>query len=142
MRLVWALLLIGVALATAEPAMAASCFPAGTPSPQHPSLVALPDAYWRSVPAWADLTAGERDLLARVSIVQRNIRALQRNLVFSDHVPAKVVSLQTAPGEQFVADGAPKLDALVTAARAFMRSRDLRSWFVVSDGFRSYETQR
>jgi hypothetical protein len=122
-------------------AAAASCVPDGAPRADHPSLLALPDSYWRALPAWADLPAGERDLLARVSIVQRNIRAANARLTFSNEVPRDVVALATAPDERFVADGAPKLDALVTAARAYLRTLDANSAFYVSDGFRSYAVQ-
>jgi hypothetical protein len=124
----------------ATPACAASCIP-GTPPASSPSVAALPDSYWRGLAAWADMPEGERDLLARVSIVQRNTRALNSRLTFSNEVPRNVVPLATAPGESFVSDGAAKLDALVTAARTYLRTLDANSTIYVSDGFRSYAVQ-
>jgi hypothetical protein len=137
MRLAHALVL---AMFVAAPAQAASCRP-GPPPAGHPSLAALPDSYWRTLSAWSDLPAGDRDLLARVSIVQRDIRAGNRALEFSNAVPRNVVPLATAPDRSFVADGAPKLDALVVAARAYLKTRNADSSFIVSDGFRSYAIQ-
>jgi hypothetical protein len=122
------------------PAAAASCIP-GTPPASSPSLVALPDSYWRALPAWSDMPANDRDLLARVSIVQRNIRALNAHLTFSNEVPRNVSPLATSPGESFVSDGAAKLDALVLAGRAYLRAFNAGSTFYVSDGFRSYAVQ-
>ncbi len=130
------LLVAAGALIAASPAFAASCTPLSRPPANHPSLAALPDAYWRALPDWADMVPGDRDLLARVSIVQRDTRALDPKLHFSDEVPANVVALKTAPDQQFIADGAVKLDALVLAARAAGTS------IYVSNGFRSYAVQR
>lgn len=127
-------------LLTCAPAKAASCIP-GTPPANSPSLVALPDSYWRALPAWADMPAGDRDLLTRVSIVQRNNRALNSRLTFSNEVPRNVVPLATSPGESFITGGAAKLDAMVIAARAYLRTLDTNSAFYVSDGFRSYAVQ-
>lgn len=137
MRWAWAIV---IACVLASPACAASCIP-GTPPANSPSLVALPDSYWRTLPAWSDLPDGDRDLLARVSIVQRNTRALNSRLIFSNEVPHNVVPLATSPGESFITDGAAKLDALVTAGRAYLRTLDPNSAFYVSDGFRSYAVQ-
>jgi hypothetical protein len=117
--------------------LVASCIP-GPPPAYHPSLAALPDAYWRALPGWSDLPEGDRDLLARVSIVQRDIRARNPALTFSNAVPRDVVPLATAPDQSFAADGAPKLDALVLAARAYLKGRGT---LYVGDGFRSYAIQ-
>jgi len=132
--------ILAALLLACAPALAASCIP-GTPSARSPSLVALPDSYWRALPAWSDMSEGDRDLLARVSIVQRNTRALNSRLTFSNEVPRNVVPLATAPGESFMADGAVKLDAMALAARAYLRSLDANSAFYISDGFRSYAVQ-
>ena len=138
MRYLW-LVLLGLLGAT--PALGASCIPAQHPAASHPSLAALPDAYWTGLSTWSSLPPVDRDLLARVSMVQRDIRALNPNLSFSSEVPRNIVALTTAPDERFIADGAPKLDALVLAARAYLRGLDPNSAFYVSDGFRSYAVQ-
>lgn len=130
------LVLLGV-----TPALAESCIPATPPPAQHPSLAALPDSYWTGLNAWSDLPASDRELLARVSIVQRNIRALNPHLTFSNEIPRDVVPLVTAPDQRFIAEGRPRLDALVLAARAHLKERDPNSTFFVSNGFRSYEVQ-
>src|SRR5579862_9282904 len=105
----------------ATPVVAAPCIP-GTPPANSPSLIALPDSYWRRLPVWSDVAPNDRDLLARVSIVQRNIRALNSHLTFSNEVPHNVTPLATSPGESFLTDGAAKLDALVIAGRAYLHS--------------------
>ncbi len=125
-----------------SPAFAAPCLPAAHPPANHPSLQALPDSYWRALPDWADMAAGDRDLLARVSIVQRDIRAADRKLHFSAEVPSNVMALKTAPDQQFVADGAARLDALVLAARAYLSRGVAGTSIYVSNGFRSYAVQR
>ena len=125
----------------AAPAWAQSCIPAERPPASHPSLAALPDSYWTGLQAWSDLPASDRNLLARVSIVQRDVRALNPRLTFSNDVPHDVVPLITAPEQRFVADGAPHLDALVLAARLYLHERDPNSTFYVSNGFRSYAVQ-
>jgi hypothetical protein len=135
--------LLGAAVSAAlaaGPAPAASCIPSPPPA-NHASLIALPDSYWRALPAWSELSANDRDLLARVSIVQRDIRAGNRVLTFSNDVPNNIVPLATAPDQSFLRDGAPKLDALVLAARAYMATRNPNGTFYVSDGFRSYAVQ-
>ncbi len=138
MRLASLMLVAG--LLASAPALAASCIPDKPPA-DSPVVIALPDAYWRDLPAWSDMPAADRDLLARVSIVQRNIRALKSGAVFSSAVPQDVVPLATAPKESFIATGAPSLDALATAGRDHLRMLDPDSDFYVSDGFRSYAIQ-
>ncbi|MBL6852217.1 MAG: D-alanyl-D-alanine carboxypeptidase family protein [Alphaproteobacteria bacterium] len=129
-------LILGCLVTT--PAIGASCIPSERPPANHPSLAALPDSYWTGLQAWSDLPPGDRALLARVSIVQRDVRALNPHLTFSDEVPRNVVPLRTAPDQEFVADGAASLDALVLAARLYLRDRGS---FYVSNGFRSYAVQ-
>jgi len=135
------LLLVALGLLFATPSFAGSCIPAERPPANHPSLAALPDSYWTGLQAWSDLPASDRNLLARVSIVQRDVRALNPRLTFSNDVPRDVVPLTTAPDQMFAADGAAKLDALVLAARFYLHGRDPNSTFYVSNGFRSYEVQ-
>lgn len=133
---------LAFAILAASPALAAECVAEAVPKPGHPSLAALPDSHFRAMPDWADLPPEERDLLARVSIVQRNLRTQSGRAVFSAEVPKDLVAIKGAPGETFVAKGAPQLEAMLAAARAALAVADPAGEVKISDSFRSYAVQR
>lgn len=113
----------------------------GEPLAGHASVIALPDSYWRAVPAWAGLTVQERDLLARVSIAQRNRRSKQNGIVFKSETPADIVDVPGHPGTRFAADGVAPLLRMVAEARAHLAKADPKGAIELGSGYRAYEEQ-
>lgn len=113
----------------------------GEPAAGHASVTALPDAYWRAVPVWADLTVQERDLLARVSIAQRNRRSNQNRAIFRSETPKDIVDVPGHPGTQFAAEGVAPLLKMVEDARAHLAKVDPKGEIALGSGYRAYEEQ-
>lgn len=128
----------GAALLVASPAFACAPPP---PAADNPLVQRLPDSYWANNAAWIDLPFAERDLLARVSIVQRDRRAWAAGMRFSSAIPAGVVALSTDPTLRFVSRGAGGLDALVLDARRAMATIDPRIEFGPASALRRFDQQ-
>lgn len=114
-----ALVLLGATAARAEGCLGIS--PSG-----HPSVAAMPDAYWATNPAWADLSVFERDFLARVSIATRNRRAQMRPEAFRNLAPSDIGPIPGASATQFATAGIPSLLALLGEARAFLAGAETK----------------
>lgn len=128
-----------ILLAMAGPALAApSCLT--QPPIAHPSLAVLPDAYWRDLPAWRSLAPHEADLLARVSIDQRNRRARQGR-VFQHRPPEALAEVPHSGGVRLVTDGAEPLARLMRDARRHLASADPKAHALFGSGYRSFEEQ-
>ncbi len=131
--------LIALAVAYVPSAQAADCIVA--PAAGHASLKALPDGFWRTHDAWADLDAPDRDLLIRTAIAQRNLRSKGDNGTFNAVVPKKLAAVPGFPDKLFVAKGAPQLGKMIEDLRAYLKVAAPESTVEVGDTFRSYEIQ-
>jgi hypothetical protein len=120
-------------------AQAGECIVA--PAAGHASLKALPDTYWRSVNAWADLPALDRDFLVRTAIAQRNLRSKGDHGTFNAVVPKKLAAVPGFPGKLFVTKGAPQLGKMVEDLRKYLKVADPEGTIGMGDTFRSYEIQ-
>lgn len=137
MRLHAALVAFMVALAPS--AKAADCIVA--PAAGHASLTALPDTFWRSHAAWADMEAADRDLLVRTAIAQRNLRSQGDHGTFNAVVPKKLAAVPGFEDKLFVPKGAPQLAKMVEDLRIELKLIDPDGMVDMGDTFRSYEIQ-
>ncbi len=132
-------MLIAAAVSLIPAAQAADCIVA--PAADHASLKALPDTFWRSQDAWAELAASDRDLLVRTAIAQRNLRSQGDHGTFNAVVPKKLAAVPGFPDKLFVAKGAPQLGKMIEELRAHLKTVDPDGMIDVGDTFRSYEIQ-
>jgi hypothetical protein len=103
--------------------------------------LALPDARWRDVPEWRDLTQAEQDFLARVAIATRNRRAAQAGRVFQSVAPAGLAAVPGSPGAQFVTEGVDPLLRLLSALRAHLAAADPGGAVELGATYRSFDEQ-
>lgn len=126
----------------ASPHIRAACT-SPLPPPNHPALSIFSEDYFRAVSLWAELPSNERELLARVSILQRNTKLADKKLNFQSLPPPGLAPVPSArAGARLQAEAANGLDKLLTAARAADHG-GIRTYFLnVGDTYRSFEEQK
>lgn len=108
--------------------------------PNHPAVLAMPDQFWETHPSWANQPPEVRRLLAKVSKVQRNLRASQ-----SREFVTTVTDVSPVPAignKLFKTAGANQLNQLFIDARAnFAANNSHNTILTAGDTIRPYREQ-
>lgn len=127
----------------AAPVSAAMPCQSPQPAADHPALAALSRAHFEAVPQWQSLTAAQRDLLVRVSLLQRDRKASDPALEFRDGSPEDIAPVAGArPGARMRTEAAAALGRLLADGRIAGRAAGTAYYLDVGDTLRPYETQR